>query len=562
LVNLKNLRSDKKKLGLLISISILCIGVIPLLILTFIPELKNLYKIEPLGLETDDGIYISAYKYTPKGEKSHGGIVVGHGFFGNKLNMQPLSIELVKRGFTVINIDFRGHGASGGYFYRSKIILDMKAAIDYIENNLPYITEIGLVGHSLGAYSAQDYSNNYPERINATVAIGAISSNIMNISNFLIASGRYDTGLVEDTILDTLRLYTGRKDVKVGELYYGDFNDGNNTKAYVSPFSGHITEVVDYAIIYQTIQWFEQAFHGEKGRNIVITATALLVFSYVSLAGIIILTSILVIYVGNYIFKNQVTFPDKDTLEELGKSSIRKLIFYYTIPVELIQIMFFLSLSHISTEIVAFSTTSITLLVIIGASIGSFIIYNILLLNWEEKFYFRDLFVRIKRMCSIKPTRSILFGIIIALLSILSIAAIWHWSVQNTLPTIRGVGKMILLTLISFPFFLIREFYFRNVQGRLPTLNQYEEYLFMVGIGIFMDNFLIVSFLLIGRLNLAYFPPYALYLLAWVIFSIIQNFTVTWVYMNSGRNILGSTIFISIFYSWMLVVFFPSYGFL
>ena len=165
-------------------------------------------------------------------------------------------------------------------------------------------------------------------------------------------------------------------------------------------------------------------------------------------------------------------------------------------------------------------------------------------------------------MCSIKPARSIFFGIIIALISILSIAAIWHWSVHHTLPTIRGAGKMILLTLISFPFFLIKEFYFRNVQGRLETSNKFEEYFVMVGIGIFMDNFLIISIIIIGKLNLAYLPPYALYLLAWVIFSIIQNITVTWVYINSGRNILGSTIFISIFYSWMIVVFFPSYGFL
>ncbi len=562
MVTLKNLRSDKKKLGLFISISIVCIGVIPLLILTFIPELKNLYTIKPLALESEDGVYISAYKYTPKGEKSPGGIVVGHGFFGSKLNMQPLSIELVKRGFTVINIDFRGHGASGGYFQRSKLILDMKAAIDYLEYNLSYITEIGLVGHSLGAYVALDLSQTYPDRINATIAIGAVSPNIMNISNFLLASGRYDPGLTEEKILEVLRSYTGREDVKVGELYYGDFNDGNNTKGFISPFAGHLTEVVDYAIIYQTIQWFEQAFHGEKGSNIFITATALQIFSYVSLVGVIALNSILVVYVSNYLFKHRVNLPEKDILEGLGKASIKKLILYYTIPIELIQITFFLSLSHISTEDFAFSTTSITLLLIIGAAIGSFIIYNFLLLNWEEQFYFKDLFIKIKRMCSIKPGRSILFGIIIALISILSIAAIWHWSVQNTLPTIRGAGKMILLTLLSFPFFLIREFYFRNVQGRLETSNKYDEYFTMVGIGIFMDNFLIVSIILVGKLNLAYLPPYALYLLAWVIFSIIQNCTVTWVYMNSGRNILGSTIFISIFYSWMLVVFFPSYGFL
>ncbi|MFX0083050.1 MAG: alpha/beta hydrolase family protein [Candidatus Hodarchaeota archaeon] len=562
MVTLKNLRSDKRKLSLLISISIVFIGVIPLLILTFIPELKNPYTIEPLALESEDGVYISAFKYTPKGAKSHGGIVVGHGFFGSKLNMQPLSIELAKRGFTVINIDFRGHGASGGYFRRGKLILDLMAAIDYLEYNLPYITEIGLVGHSLGAYEVLDLSESYPDRINATVAIGAVSDNIMNVSNFLLAAGVYDSGLTEDKILKVLKLYTGTEDVKVGELYYGDFNNGNNTKAYISPFSGHLTEVVDSAIIYQTIQWFEQAFHGEKGRNIFITATALLIFSYVSFAGIIVLNSILVVYISDYFFKKKVILTEKHIIENLEKASIKKLILYYTVPVELIQISFFLFLSRISTEAVAFSTTSITLLLIIGATIGSFIIYTFLLLNWEERFHFRDPFIMIKRMCSVKPARSLLFGFIIALLSLLSMAAIWHWSVQNTLPTIRGVGRMVLLTLLSFPFFLIREFYFRSVQGQLKNLNPYEEYTVMLGIGIFMDNLLIVLIFIIGKINLAYFPPYALYLLAWVIFSIIQNSTVTWVYINSGRNILGSTIFISILYSWMIVVFFPSYGFL
>jgi len=559
---LNKIRSDRKKLGLLVSISILCIGVIPLLILTFIPELKNLYTIEPLGLETEDGVYISAFKYTPKGEKSHGGIVVGHGFFGSKLNMQPLSIELVKRGFTVISIDFRGHGASGGRFQRSKLILDLKAAADYLEYNLPYINELGLVGHSLGAYEALDFSQTYPDRINATIAIGAVSLEYMNVSNFLLVSGRYDPGLTEEKILEVLRQYIGREDVKVGKVYYGDFNDGNNTKGFISPFAGHLTEVVDYAIIYQTIQWFEQAFHGEKGKNIFITATALLIFSYVSLAGIVVLNSILVVYLSNYLFKHKEVLPEKEILEELGKATIKKLILYYTIPVELIQIVFFLFLSRISPETVSYSTTSITLMLIIGAAIGSYVIYNLLLLNWEDRFSIKDLFIKLKRMCSITPFRSTLFGIIIALVSILSIAAIWHWSVQNTLPTINGAGRMVALTLISFPFFLIREFYLRNVQGQLINLKPYEEYIAMTGIGIFMDNILILIMIIIGKINLVYLPPYALYLLAWVLFSIIQNITVTWVYINSGRNILGSTIFISIFYSWMIVVFFPSYGFL
>ncbi len=562
MANLKKLKSNKKKLGLIISISIIIIGVVPLLILTFVPELRHSYTIEPLALESEDNIYISAFKYTPKGEKSHGGIVVGHSFFGNKLNMQPLSIEFVKRGFTVINIDFRGHGASGGNFYRSELIKDMKAAVDYLEYNLSYISEIGLVGHSLGAEVALKLSNAYPDRINATAAIGATTGNITSVSNLFLAAGEYDTGLSEEIMLDVLRSYTGEENVVVGQMYYGDFNGGNNIQGFISPFSDHLTEIIDSAIIYQTVQWFEQAFNGELGSDIFITATILQVFSYVALFGVIVLNAVLVIYISTFIFKNRKFFPEKEILKEFGSLSYKKLSLYYTVPVVVIQFIFFLFLSDITLDIFPFSTTSITLLLIVGAAVGIILVYNFLLLNLSEKFSIRDFFLKIKLMCSKNSGRSVIYGTLIGLQVIFSIAAIWHWSVQNSLPTLEGIGRMILITLISFPFFLIKEFYYRNVQGRLNILSRYDEYIVMVGIGIIMDNTLIIFIIIIGRINLAYIPAYVLYLLGWVIFSIIQHASVTYVYMHSGRNILGSTIFISIFYSWIVVVFFPSYGFL
>jgi len=562
LVNLEKLKSNKKKLVLLISVIITSAGVIPLLILTFVPELKHSYTIEPLALESEDNIYISAFKYTPKGEKSHGGVIVGHSFFGNKLNMQPLSIELVKRGFTVINIDFRGHGASGGNFYRGDLIKDIKAAVDYIEHNLPYISEIGLVGHSLGAEAALIFSSVYPEKINATVAIGIINDNVAAISNLLIAAGMYDTGLTEDRILEVLRIYTGQENVVIDKLYFGDFNGGNNTKGFISPFSGHLTEIMDTAIIYQTVQWFEQAFNGELGRDVFITATILQIFSYVALAGIILLNAVLIIYIRNFLFKDKISYPERELLKDYRGISYKKLLLYYTVPVALIQFCFFLILSDLSMGIIPFSTTTITLSLIIGAAIGIFIVYNFLLLNWQDQFSIKDFFLKIKSMISRNSGRSTIYGIVVGLMVILSIAAIWHWSVQNSLPTLEGFGRMILIILISFPFFLIKEFYYRNVQGRLRCLSQYDEYFVMVGVGIVMDNLLILFIIFIGKANLAYIPAYALYLLGWVIFSIIQHCAVTYVYMHSGRNILGSAIFISIFYSWMLVVFFPSYGFL
>ncbi|MFX0029409.1 MAG: alpha/beta hydrolase family protein [Candidatus Hermodarchaeota archaeon] len=548
-------------MGLLISISIIISGVIPLFFLTFFPELKQSYTIKPLALETDDGVYISAYKYTPKGERSHGGVVVAHSFFGSKLNMQPISIEIVKRGFTVINFDFRGHGTSGGFFSIEDVILDMKAAIDYLEYDLSYITEIGIVGHSLGAYTALDLSEAYPDRINATVAIGAISLDIFNISNLLMLSGGFDTGFTEEKILEVLRLYTGREDVEIGITYDGDFNNGNNTRGYISPIANHFTEIVDYAIIYQTIQWLEQCFNGEKGNNIFITAPALQFFSYLSMLGIIILNSVFVVYLANYLFKRKKKLLKTKFSSEFNEISRNQLIMHYIIPVESIQIFFFLLLSNISEEVISWSTTTLTLSLIIGAAIGSFLMYNFILLNTGEKFEVKDYFRKVKIMCSSNPGRSIIFGLITALFSVLSIAAIWHWSVQNTLPTFRGLGTSILITILSLPFFFIREFYFRNIQEKLNPRKDYEEYIVMVGIGIFIDNFLIMSIITVGKLNLAYLPPYALYLIAWVVLSIIQNCTVTWIYINS-RNILSSTFFSAIFYAWLMVTFFPSYGFI
>ena len=558
---LNKIRSNKKKLVLVISLIITFIGVLPLLILTYLPELKFSYTIKPLALKTEDGVYISAFKYTPVGEKNHGGVVVGHSLLGSKISMQPLSLELVKRGFTVINIDFRSHGASGGVFYRSKLLNDMIAAVEYIENNLHYITEIGLVGHSLGAEIALILARTYPNRINATVAIGKLISNMTGISNLLLANGKYDPGTTEILIKEALKSYTKLSHVEIGETYYGDFNDGKNIKAFISPFSEHLLTIIDSAILYETIQWFELAFNGEKATDIFITASILQIFSYISLFGIIMLNSILVVYLGNYFFKHKKKDSIKEKLTNKDDLSVKKLIGAYTILVAVIQLVVFYTLSEISSDAIPISTISIILSLVIGASIGSIVVYNFLLLCWEDKYSLKNFFSRIKIKLSPNSGRSLLYGGLMALIVVLSLAAVWNWSVLNTLPTFSEIGIIILVSVLSFPFFLIKEFYFRDIQERLNALNRFDEYYFMVGIGIFMDNFFIIGIIIIGKINLAYLPESALYLLVWVIFSIIQNIAVTWVYIN-GRNILGTTAFLSIFYAWISVVFLPSYGFL
>ena len=556
------LRSNKKRLLLLISISLIIIGLIPHLILTIISNSYYSYTIEPLSLESEDGTYISAFKYTPKGEKNHGGIVVGHYFTGNKYHMHPLSIELVKRGFTVINIDFRGHGTSGGTILDSEFINDMNAAVDYLEYNLPYITEIGLVGHSLGARIALALARAYPNRINATVAIGRLPSNVAGISNLLMAIGKFEHFVTEEDLLEALRMYTGQENVKIGEIYYGDFNGGNNTKGFIGSFSEHLFEVMDPSIVYQTVQWFEQAFNGGVASDIFITVPFFQIFSYISLFGIILLSFTLIVYLSNFLFKYKISYPEKELYYKAREISIYNLISYYAIYVILIGFLIFLVLSNILKGVIFLTTTSLILTLTIGTAIGTLIIFNFLILHKQEKLSIISFPLKIREMCLTNSRRSMIYGVLAGLLIIFSFAITWHWIPQNILPNLSEILTMIGIILISFPFFLIKEFYFRNVQGGLKTSNRSVEYFTMVCIGIFMDNFLIAMIKLFGWINLVYMPKNALYLSVWVVFSILQQFTTTWVYMWSGRNILGSTIFLSVFYAWMSIIYLPSFGFL
>ena len=119
--------------------------------------------------------------------------------------------------------------------------------------------------------------------------------------------------------------------------------------------------------------------------------------------------------------------------------------------------------------------------------------------------------------------------------------------------TLREVLVISYITVLFFPFVLIKEFYFRIIQGQLNKSGRLKEYFKMTGLGIFIDNILFLPLMIVlwGSDFLA------LALTVMILFSIIQQILVTWVYMHSGRNILGSTLFLCIFYAWMIINFYP-----
>ena len=302
----------------------------------------------------------------------------------------------------------------------------------------------------------------------------------------------------------------------------------------------------------------EQAFAIDSVSNISITSPIIQIFSLLSFVGAIVLTLILFVYLSDFLFKHKMVYPER---EILIKSNATKLIKYYSIYVVLTGFIVFLIILELYKDIIVISTVNIIILILIGNTIGTAIIFLLLIMFREETLSFKILLLKLKKMSSVNSGRSTTFGIFSAIILISVMATFWHWSVNNVIPTISEIGIMGGLVFLTFPLFFVKEFFFRTVQGHLKKTSKLREYLKMVIVGIFMDILIIGFIKLAGWVNLIYMPEAMLYLLVWVIFSTIQNIFTTWIYIWSGRNILGSTIFLSVFFAWMSIIFLPSFGF-
>jgi dienelactone hydrolase len=558
---LQLLKSSRKMKALLIGVIILMIGVVSTVSLTFYADTEHPYTIVHQTLESGDGTLIQVLVYTPVDTSSScPGVVVGHGFCENKQYMQPLSIELVKRGFVVVNIDFRGHGSSEGYlsdFERSNgLVLDMLAGVKYLED-LGFVDRIGLAGHSMGGGTSMLTALQNPTRINATVAIGALSTfsssgNISQVPNLLAAFALYDQGITREEGLSFLRSYTGQENVEIGTLY-GDFADGNATKVSISPNSEHLLEPIDSAIIYEAVQWFESAFNGAPATDVQLTSQYLITSIIVSLIGLLVVLFTFISYLGNYIFKGKQVHPRASV--EGDKFPLRPILGYL-----LAAFMGFILLIPLSAFFMDVAPITMFNSVFGGQAVGlAFgVLVVLLLFSYRgRKLQLQTLFTRIKEMASTSPFLSVAFGVIAGIVSIIAFIAMFDWNIVASMPTTRETGVIFSLMFLLFPFFFLREFYLRGyIQERLNYSSRIREYFTMVVIAILIDILVFIPVMMIGWQSVS-LSFVALALTAVTLFIIFQQVLTTWVYMNSGRNILGSTVFYCILFAWMVICFYP-----
>ena len=549
--------SNKKRTILLIGLIIMTAGIIFTVKFTYFADPAHPYTITNTTLKTSDNVTLQAVIFIPETNNGYG-IINSHGFSGNKRWNQHISIELVKREFVVVAFDARGHGASDGFLDRDKLPLDIMAGIEYLQGRGD-ITNIGLVGHSMGAGNSMTVAETYPTLINATVAIGAASTgyNFSRIRNLMMALGKYEQTQPASLLLDFLEAYTGNPSAEIG-VQYGDFIIGNATKAVLSPYTEHLLEPFDPFIIEETIKWFEQDAQIVSPPPITITALYLLTSLSIATVGCLICIFIAIVYLGNYLWKNK--RRNYSEISIVKDKSVFKPILYY-LPIPMLAFLLLLPLSEAFSSIVPIDMFgAVFSSLVFGKAIWILIIcYLFLSRNKEGQRSLKTLSTAFKDMTATNPGRSLLYGVLVAIISILSLAAILHWSFNTSIPTTREIGTIFTITLIFFPFLLVKEFYFRMVQERLKASRQInsrlKEYFSMVGIGLVMD--LTVPIILMILTWQTTFGYIAFVLFPTSIFSFCRHIFLPWVYMHSGRNIVGSAVFYSIFWAWMMIGFYP-----
>ncbi len=550
---------NKKLVILLIGVILIVTGVIGTIIFTFYPDPAHPYTVTNTTIVTDDGVSLQAVIFTPA-NNTQCAVINSHGFSGNKRWNQHISIELAKRGIMVVAFDARGHGASDGYLNRGDLEYDILAAVEYLQNNTN-VNQIGLVGHSMGGGNSMTVAAAYPNLINATVAIGSAktSSSVNQVENLLMLLGKYEQTQPEYLLYDFLEAYTGNSTAELG-VQYGNFTLGNATKAVVSPLTEHLLEPFDPIIIEETIIWFELAFFGAVQGPITITAPYILVFLAIAMVGCIIFLFIVMVYLKNYLWKGKQ--PDYSEMDFIKGQSLIKPVLYYLLLVPFLGFILIIPLSGVFEAMVPIDMFgAVFSALVVGKAIFILLVcYLFLSRNQEGRRSLGTISHAIKDMTSSNPGKSLLYGVLTAIIAIVSLSLILHWSFNTSIPTTREIGTIITITLIFFPFLLVKEFYLRTVQERLKVSKQInsrlKEYFSIVGIGLLMDLSIPIVLMLLtwGQTTLGYI---AFVIFPTSIFAFCRHIFVPWVYMHSGRNIVGSSIFYSIIWAWMIIGFYP-----
>ncbi len=225
---------------------------------------------------TEDGVTIYYDVYEPKNNDSPKyGVIVGHGFTASKESMHLTALTLAESGFVVANLDFRGHGRSGGTLGTGspentyELARDILAVKTYLDARDDVIHgEYGIIGHSMGgraAFSACVEDDSFTSMVGIAPAVEHDFIEEDRPEDLLIISARYDTLFPPEV---NRRVISKRHDLQEDHVEYDRRyeTDGTASKISVIDNADHLTVLWASSTHREINRWFADPYGVHEGR--------------------------------------------------------------------------------------------------------------------------------------------------------------------------------------------------------------------------------------------------------------------------------------------------------
>ncbi|NBC47931.1 MAG: alpha/beta fold hydrolase [Gammaproteobacteria bacterium] len=223
-------------------------------------------------------------------------VVIAHGFSGSRQMMQPFALTLARNGYTVVSLDFPGHGANPrplegeiGAPRRAQILLDALAAVvDYAAALPQYDGRLALLGHSMAGDIAVRYASTEaetdpasmppqseptsgrPDRIgvDALVAVSPYLSQELgpyqpneSPANMLFIYGAWEPEMIHQQGREAVAAVAGLPPDQVAAgITYGEQESGSARRLVLADAVEHIGVLYSQQSLEAALSWLNQVF--------------------------------------------------------------------------------------------------------------------------------------------------------------------------------------------------------------------------------------------------------------------------------------------------------------
>ena len=229
-------------------------------------------RVSIIHITDPSGVDLVAKLYVPVGASAEHplpAVLALHGFQNDKETLQPIELELARRGFVSLGLDQFGHGSSGGSMSLPDPTLGGNAAWAYLKT-LPFVdaTQMGVLGHSMGAGTAVAVAKANPDHRAVNPQCGTAGDPTLH--NVLLTQAKFDEFLgFRENQPTTANLTTNpARLVEFGlpgpvewDTLYGNFADGTaREQTLINAVHPGVTH--DPKAISQTLLWMKDALKG------------------------------------------------------------------------------------------------------------------------------------------------------------------------------------------------------------------------------------------------------------------------------------------------------------